>query len=146
MPRRGEGQLAAPSTLDSGAERYIFKPSPPGTTMIARTWRGAVPAERADAYHDYLLRTGIPDYRATAGNMGVYVLRRVESGVAHFMIVTLWESIEAVRRFAGDDPARARYYPKDAEFLLELPAEAEHYDVLLAAALVDELDPPASVG
>ncbi len=40
--------------------------------MIARTWRGAVPAAKADAYHDYLLETGVPDYEKTPGNRGVF--------------------------------------------------------------------------
>jgi len=39
--------------------------------MIARTWHGCVPAEKADAYHAYLLRTGLADYQSTPGNRGV---------------------------------------------------------------------------
>ncbi len=46
--------------------------------MIARTWHGAVPSEKADAYYELLLRSGVPDYRATEGNRGVLVLRRFE--------------------------------------------------------------------
>ena len=46
--------------------------------MIARIWHGEVAPERADEYLDYLERTGVPDYRATEGNRGVYVLRRLE--------------------------------------------------------------------
>ncbi len=81
--------------------------------MIARLWHGAVPAAKADEYMRYLERTGLPDYRATPGNRGVYVLRRAEEGVAHFLLVSLWESREAIRAFAGDDMERARYYPED---------------------------------
>jgi len=98
--------------------------------VIARVWHGAVAVERADAYAGYLEKTGIPDYRATPGNRGVYVLRRAEGGVAHFVLVSLWESREAIRRFAGGDMERARYYPEDAEFLLELEPTVTHYEVL----------------
>jgi heme-degrading monooxygenase HmoA len=98
--------------------------------VIARTWRGAVPTERAEEYHRYLLRTGIPDYRATAGNQGVYVLRRTEGAITHFLLLTLWESWDAIRAFAGDDIERARYYPEDEVFLLELEPMVTHYEVL----------------
>ncbi|MET0399642.1 MAG: antibiotic biosynthesis monooxygenase [Longimicrobiaceae bacterium] len=97
--------------------------------MIARLWHGAVPADRADAYLEYLNRTGVPDYRATGGNRGVQVLRREEDGRTHFLLVSLWASWDAVRAFAGDDPERARYYPEDDEFLLELEPRVTHYEV-----------------
>ncbi len=100
--------------------------------MIARLWHGAVPAEKADDYMRYLERTGLPDYRATPGNRGVYVLRRTEEGVAHFLLMSLWESRDAIRAFAGEDMDRARYYPDDAEFLLELEPTVTHYEVAAA--------------
>ena len=99
--------------------------------MIARTWHGAVPAEKADAYFDYLMRTGVPGLKGTKGNRGVYVLRRNEGDQAHFFMISLWESREAIRAFAGDDIERARYYPEDEAFLLELEPHVTHYEVLL---------------
>lgn len=98
--------------------------------MIARLWHGAVPESRGDAYLEYLERTGLPDYRATPGNRGVQVLRRNEDGRTHFLLVTLWESWDAIRAFAGDDLERARYYPEDAEYLLELEPRVTHYEVV----------------
>lgn len=98
--------------------------------MIARTWHGRVPAARADEYYEYLLRTGIPDYRRTPGNRGVYVFRRVEGNVAHFLLTSLWESLASIRAFAGDDLERARYYPEDTGYLLELEPAVTHYEVL----------------
>ena len=98
--------------------------------MIARTWHGAVRAEDAEAYHHYLLDTGLQDYEQTSGNRGVYVFRRVEGSVAHFLLLTLWESWEAIRAFAGSDPERARYYPEDERFLLDLEPTVTHYEVL----------------
>ncbi len=98
--------------------------------MIARTWHGRVPATKADAYHRYLLRTGVPGYESTPGNRGVLVLRRTESDETHFLLITLWDSVDAIRRFAGDDYVRARYYPEDDEFLLEREPFVTDYDVL----------------
>lgn len=98
--------------------------------MIARTWHGAVPAARAEEYAAYLSRTGVPDLEATPGNRGVYVLRRVDGGNAHFLLISLWESLESIRAFAGDDIERARYYPHDHDFLLELEPRVTHYEVI----------------
>jgi len=101
--------------------------------LIARTWHGRVPAAKTDAYHEYLLRTGVADYAKTAGNLGVYVLRRREGEVAHFLLITHWDSVEAIKGFAGEDYERARYYPEDDDFLLEREPFVTHYEVLLAA-------------
>jgi heme-degrading monooxygenase HmoA len=98
--------------------------------MIARTWHGRVPAAQADAYHAYLLRTGLGDYASTPGNRGVQVLRRTEGEITHFLLITLWDSLDAIRAFAGPDYERARYYPEDDDYLLEKEPFVTHYEVL----------------
>ena len=75
--------------------------------MIARSWAGATRASDADAYLDYLHATGFAEYRATPGNRGVLALRRLAGERAEFLLLTLWESEGAIRRFAGDDIERA---------------------------------------
>ena len=99
--------------------------------MIARTWHGIVPASKADAYHHYMEETGVKGLRSTPGNRGVYMLRRIEGNVAHFQIMSLWDSYDAIRRFAGADFERAVYYPEDKNFLLELEPHVTHYEVLV---------------
>lgn len=99
--------------------------------MIARTWHGRVPAEKADAYYEYLLETGVKGYGSTEGNRGVHVLRRVEGDEAHFLLLTFWDSWDAIEAFAGDDAERAKYYPEDAEYLLEFEPTVTHYEVLV---------------
>ena len=99
--------------------------------MIARIWHGQTAAEKADEYLEYLNETGVPDYRGTEGNRGVYVLRRIEGDRAHFLTVSFWGSIEEVKSFAGPDPEKARYYPEDEGFLLEFEPQVEHYDVVV---------------
>jgi heme-degrading monooxygenase HmoA len=99
--------------------------------VIARMWHGVTAAERADEYLDYLNETGVPDYRETVGNRGVYVLRRIEGdNKAHFLTVSFWGSIEEVKAFAGPDPEKARYYPEDETFLLDFEPQVKHYDVV----------------
>ncbi len=102
--------------------------------MIMRIWRGKVPEAKADAYLAYLQATGLSAYRNTAGNRGVFATTQTEDGVAEFVLVTFWESYEAIRAFAGDDFERAVYYPEDDSFLLYREPKVEHYDVRFAAA------------
>jgi len=101
--------------------------------MIARAWHGAVPAEKAESYRDFLLGTPLKDYRATPGNRGVTILRRDDGKEVHFLLISLWESREAIQAFAGADIGRARYYPEDATFLLAMEPRVIHYEVLTVA-------------
>jgi len=98
--------------------------------MIARIWRGAVRAQQADEYYRYLEDTGVKEYRQTAGNRGVQVLRRIQGETCEYLLITFWESWEAIRRFAGDQPEKAVYYPRDREFLLALEPDVQHFKVM----------------
>ncbi len=100
--------------------------------MIARLWHGAVPADKAEAYTMYLQETGVVDLQSTPGNKGVYVLRTIEDDVAHYLLLSLWNSLDSISTFAGDDIRRARYYPQDSDYLLELEPTVSHYEVLTA--------------
>ncbi|CAG0935002.1 hypothetical protein TFLX_03826 [Thermoflexales bacterium] len=102
--------------------------------MIARIWQGATPEAKAKQYLDYLRQTGVQELRATEGNQGVYVLRRIDNGQAEFTLISLWESWEAIRRFAGDEVERAVYYPEDSDYLVNLAPKVMHYEVLVAPA------------
>ena len=101
--------------------------------MIARSWSGITRAEDADVYLEYLHATGFPEYRATPGNRGVLALRRIAGDRAEFLLLTLWESEEAIRRFAGDDIGRAVFYPEDERYLIERGDRVEHYEVVYQA-------------
>lgn len=98
--------------------------------MIARIWRGATRESDKDRYLEYLRETGIAEYRATPGNLGVLVLRQVREGKASFLLLTLWESEAAVRAFAGADVERAVYYPEDEAYLVERGETVEHFEVV----------------
>jgi heme-degrading monooxygenase HmoA len=100
--------------------------------VIARIWRGAVRASDADAYARYLRETGVREYAATPGNLGVHMLRRIEGDRAEFLMLTFWESLDAVRGFAGDDVETAVFYPEDDRFLIERELTASHWEVLEA--------------
>jgi heme-degrading monooxygenase HmoA len=97
--------------------------------MIARIWHGITEAARADDYLEFLKKTGVPDYRNTEGNLGAYVLRRVEKDKAHFFTLSFWESLDAVKKFAGEDYEKARYYRQDKDFLLDFELTVQHYEL-----------------
>jgi heme-degrading monooxygenase HmoA len=97
--------------------------------MIARIWRGAVRREDRDAYADYIRDTGIAGYRATPGNQGAWMLRRDVGERTEFLTFTLWDSLDAVRAFAGDDVDTAVYYPEDDRYLVEREDTVAHYEV-----------------
>jgi heme-degrading monooxygenase HmoA len=109
--------------------------------MIARTWHGRVPAAKGDAYHELLQRTGLADFARTPGNRGVVLLRRVEGGIAHFVLTSFWDSIDAIKRFAGENVEVARYYPGDDDFLLEREPFVTLSEVLRADFSAGRVDP-----
>ena len=102
--------------------------------MIVRIWHGRTPRERADEYAAFLTLRAIPDYRGTAGNLDVAILRRDEAEVSHFLTVTRWESEDAIRAFAGSEVLKAKYYGEDKDFLLEFEDQVHHYVVVARAS------------
>ena len=97
---------------------------------IARTWRGTTRAEDADRYLEYLRRTGLEAYRSTPGNLAVLALRRIAAGRAEFLLVSLWKSQDAIRRFAGEELGKAVFYPEDENFLIDRDLHVDHFDVV----------------
>ncbi|HXD34745.1 MAG TPA: hypothetical protein VN643_26740 [Pyrinomonadaceae bacterium] len=107
--------------------------------MIARLWHGVTESSKSEEYLHYLSKTGVKDYQATPGIRGVYVLRRTEDQKAHFLILTFWESKDAIADFAGPDIDQARYYAADKEYLLELEETVTHYEVLVDSQPSEEI-------
>jgi heme-degrading monooxygenase HmoA len=102
--------------------------------MILRIWHGRTRRERADEYAAFLTLRAIPDYRGTAGNLDVAILRRDEADVSHFLTLTRWESEDAIRAFAGSEVLKAKYYAEDKDFLLEFEPTVQHYVVVARAS------------
>ena len=97
--------------------------------MVGRTWRGSTRAADADRYAAYIAETGLAAYRSTPGNRGAWLLHRVVGDRAEFLALSLWDSLDAIRTFAGDDVERAVFYPEDDEFLVDRELTAEHWEV-----------------
>jgi heme-degrading monooxygenase HmoA len=73
--------------------------------------------------------TGVAAYAATPGNQGVWMLRRDVDDRTEFVMFTLWDSLEAVKAFAGEDYETAVFYPEDERFLVERDLTSTHYVV-----------------
>jgi heme-degrading monooxygenase HmoA len=103
--------------------------------VIARVWKGRTAAANAEAYGAFLKRTAHPDYGGVDGNRGWLLLRRDEAEVVEFTLVSLWESMDAVHRYAGPHAERPKCHPEDEAFLLEPRTPAEHFEVVDAQGL-----------
>jgi heme-degrading monooxygenase HmoA len=92
--------------------------------MVTRIWHGATPAAKSDEYLSLMRTVALPDYRSTPGNKGAYALRRVEGDTLHFLMITFWESEEAIQAFAGDNISVAKYYDFDSKRVSNPPSQA----------------------
>ena len=96
--------------------------------MIVRIWHGRTKTADADAYRDYVMKTGIKDYQATPGNLNAQVWQNQEGDVTDIWTVSWWINIESIRAFAGHDYEKAKYYAEDKKYLLEFEPTVQHYE------------------
>jgi len=99
--------------------------------MIARMWRGYAIRERADDYVKHLQQTVVPELRQIDGFKGVYLLRRDSSDDIEFVVLTLWESMEAIRKFAGENPEIAVVAPVARTLFREYDQMVKHFEIAL---------------
>jgi heme-degrading monooxygenase HmoA len=97
--------------------------------MIARLWSGAVRTADADRYAGYIRETGFAEYGETPGNRGAWLLRRDHEGTTEFVTLSLWDTVEAIHAFAGEDIEAAVLYPEDERYLIGGESRIAHYDV-----------------
>lgn len=94
--------------------------------VITRIWHGRTGTEHVDEYLQFLIDTGVPDYKSVPGNLTVEIWREIEGDVCHFWTVTKWDGIDSIKQFAGDDYEKAKYYPEDERYLLEFEPNVRH--------------------
>jgi heme-degrading monooxygenase HmoA len=100
--------------------------------MISRIWHGRTHHTHADAYFAFLQQRAIPDYESIPGNRAVHILRREEGEECHFLTISVWDSLESIKQFAGENIEQAKYYPEDEAFLLEFEPTVVHYQAASA--------------
>jgi len=97
--------------------------------MIARHWRGWTKVEDADGYESLLKEKMLPGLRGISGYSGGYVLRKDGLVDSEFVVVNLFDSLEAVKNFAGPDYSIAVFEPEAKRFLSRIEPFATHYEV-----------------
>ena len=90
-------------------------------------WRGWTQRENADAYESFLLSEMFPSMRGIAGFRGADVLRRDDGEEVAFVTLTRFDSLEAIRAFAGEDYETAVIEPTARELLARHDDRAQHY-------------------
>ena len=98
--------------------------------VIARIWRGKAASATAEAYVRHLETEVFPELRRLDGFRDAHVLQREETGGVAFVVVTLWESRDAIHLFAGEDIGRAVVAPEARALLIKWQTTVEHYDVV----------------
>ncbi|HKV40957.1 MAG TPA: hypothetical protein VJX67_17250, partial [Blastocatellia bacterium] len=128
-----------PAAVDAGKDTVIASLNPEGPESqgpsyqdkgILRFWRARSTVESVGKYVEHATSTVFPALRAIEGHRGAYLLRRVAGGTVELAVLTLWESMEAVRKFAGMDPTKAVVEPEAQAVLTSFDDYVTHYDVV----------------
>jgi hypothetical protein len=101
-------------------------------SVITRIWHGKTLPEHSDQYLKYVQETGLRDYLNTPGILSAKILRRREQNICHFWTITEWKDIDSIKKFAGEDYEKARYYPGDRDYLLEFEEKVMHCETFSA--------------
>ena len=97
--------------------------------MIARHWRGWTEPQNADAYEALLTEKVLPDLRSIQGYRGGYVLRSDGPVKSEFVVINLFDSLESVKAFAGDNYRTPVFEPDARSLLSRIESLAHHYEV-----------------
>jgi heme-degrading monooxygenase HmoA len=101
--------------------------------MIIRSWRARTIPGNADAFQETFRETVLPHLESIEGYQGYYLLRQDRDGTAEFLTLTLWDSLDAIRRFAGADTLTAVVSPAVAAIVLGHDTTVSHYTVVADA-------------
>jgi heme-degrading monooxygenase HmoA len=94
--------------------------------LTARIWTGRAPSQKADEYREYLMEAGVKAIARIPGNRGVQMLVFPQDAHCEFMVISYWDSPEAIAGYAGPDFLRVRDLPRDSEFLTDRDVLARH--------------------
>jgi heme-degrading monooxygenase HmoA len=98
--------------------------------MISRQWRGVAKSSDADRYVFHLKTETFPKLSHIEGFMGASILRRTVADGVEFRIVTTWDSMEAIKRFAGERPETAVVPEQVQAIMVSYDRTVDHYEVV----------------
>jgi heme-degrading monooxygenase HmoA len=99
--------------------------------VIVRAWHATATAEGADAYREHFTRTVLPDLQRIDGYQGAYLLRRDHDTDVQLQVLTLWDSLEAIRSFAGANLENAVVEPAAQAALAVYDSTVTHHTVVV---------------
>jgi heme-degrading monooxygenase HmoA len=99
--------------------------------VIARLWHGWTTPQNADAYEHFLRTKMFPSIHRVPGYLGADLLRRTDGEEIAFVTITRFESLDAVRAFAGDAYEQAVVEPEARRLLSRFEQRSEHYEVVI---------------
>ena len=102
--------------------------------MIVRIWRGRATAANAPHYRQHATERVFPSLEPLQGFQGACLLAREADGEVEFLALTLWDNIDVIKRFAGDDPEMAVVEPEARAVLSSFDDFARHYEVIGGSA------------
>lgn len=97
--------------------------------MIARVWRGWVRAQDADGYDRHYRAEVLSTLRAVNGFSGARLMRRTVGDEVEFLAITYFTDMDAVHRFAGDDPEVPVISDAVRAQFIRYDTLVRHYDV-----------------
>ena len=97
--------------------------------MIARHWRGWTRIENAEAYETLLKNKVLPGLKQIAGYVGGYIFRKDGGEETEFVVVNLFESLDAAKTFAGENYTIPVFEPEAKALLSRVEPVANHYEV-----------------
>ena len=137
---------AIPSSDTSTAE----KSAPSGAGGILRMWKAQSSAERFSDYIRHVTGHVFPSLERIEGYRGAYLLRRTLGKAMEVIVITLWESMQAVQRFAGADPDKAIVEPRAQATLTQFDTFVTHFEILQSplqrSSQKEQQEPSAGTG
>jgi heme-degrading monooxygenase HmoA len=97
--------------------------------MVARIWHGRTPAAKADEYRQYLFDVGVKKIASLPGNRGVQMMVSKTAEVGEFMVISYWDSIEAIKGYAGENYTQVHDLPRDKDFLIDHEPLVRHFEL-----------------
>jgi heme-degrading monooxygenase HmoA len=101
--------------------------------MIVREWRGRAALDKPDAYPAHFEQSVLPELKTIPGFLGATLMREKRGDRIEFVVLTRWESMQAIAAFAGSDPAQAVVEPTAMAALVDYDRQVRHYEVVATA-------------
>jgi uncharacterized protein YciI/heme-degrading monooxygenase HmoA len=118
------------------AKKASSDPAPPGVSssqdgrLILRMWKARSTAGKSDQYSQHATTRVFPALGAIKGHRGAYLLQRPVDGEIELVVLTFWESMEAIRVFAGAEPEKAVVEAEARAILTSFDQSVMHFEVV----------------